>query len=297
MDLNLLRCFKVVAENESITEASKTLHLSQPAISLQIKRLEEQIGKQLFDRHNRGLSLTPFGITVLAHSKRLFDVESELQALINGKSEEPQGRVRIGTYTTASSYLLSKPLTELLKNNRKVSVSYAYATCEEIIEKIKNYSLECGVFSEVPPDDHLEITPIFTDKLIFAQSAKIPLVKTDKIVPADLSHIDFLSYPLRYDLCYRSVEQRFGRHLAKTRVVAESENFETLKQMLIQGAGATFIPRYLIESELKKGLIKEIEIQKVNLPITFSFVTKRNAELSAATELIRRMLLNWFHVN
>jgi DNA-binding transcriptional LysR family regulator len=162
------------------------------------------------------------------------------------------------------------------------------------VKKIKNYSLDCGIFSDVPEDSALEIKQIFSDRLIFAQSAKSPVHKSNQIKPKDLEKIDFLSYPLRYELCYRNIERRFGKHLSKTRIVAESESFDTLKQMLVQGAGATFIPQYLIRDELRKGLITEIEINKVKLPIIFSFVTKRDADLSAATVALRNYLINWF---
>lgn len=290
IDYNLLRCFRAVAKNESISLASRELHLSQPAISLQIKNLEKQLGKALFDRHNRGLILTPFGQTLRQKLSKLQEFELEIEELVSGEMGEVSGVVKVGTYTTASSYLLAEPVSEFLREHKKVTLSYSYDTCEDIVQKIKDYRLDCGVFSDAPADDLLDRVPIFTDQLVLAQSKQHP-TSAKKIEPKDLAKIDFLSYPLRFDFCYRKVEQHFGSHLAKARIAAESESFDTLKQMLIQGAGATFIPRYLIHKELEDGILTEVSVGNAKIPIVFSFVTKKNAHLSQVTTTLKNFLI------
>ncbi len=293
VDYNLLRCFRAVAKAESISWASRELHLSQPAISLQIKNLENQLGKSLFDRHNRGLILTPFGQVLLRKLSMLEEFELEIEELVSGDEGEISGPVKVGTYTTASSYLLAEPVSEFLRESKKVTLSYSYDTSEGIIQKIKDYRLDCGIFSDVPSDNLLDRVPIFTDQLVLAQSKEHPIC-AKRIDPKDLAKIDFLSYPLRFDLCYRKVEQHFGSHLAKARVAAESESFDTLKQMLIHGAGATFIPKYLIQKELEEGILSEVSVGNTKIPIVFSLVTKKNAHLSQVTAALRNFLITRF---
>lgn len=293
-DLNLFRCFSVVAEAKSISEASKTLHLSQPAISLQIRRLEEQLGKKLFDRNNRGLSLTPIGNQLLTYSRKMFDLEEEIKSLVLNKSKEPTGPIRVGTYTTASSYLLARPVSSFLKEQKRISISFDYDTCENMLTKLKKYELDCAVFTDVPNDPELNIQHLFSDRLILAQSAKEPVFKRKKIKASDLAKVDFISYPLRYDLCYQKVEKLYGRHLAKAHVVAESESFDTIRELLINGAGVTFIPKYLVEEELANGLLDEIDIQNIKLPITFSFISRNSTENTEATQAFSRHLATYF---
>jgi DNA-binding transcriptional LysR family regulator len=91
-----------------------------------------------------------------------------------------------------------------------------------------------------------------------------------------------------------TVEAKFGSHLAKSRAVLETESFDTLKQMLLSGAGATFIPKYLIKNELKAGMLAEIAVKNTKLPITFSFVTKKHSDLSKATEVFRTKIFEHF---
>lgn len=293
-DLNLLKCFHRVALMKSISLASSDLHLSQPAVSLQIKKLEEQIGRGLFDRHNRGLILTPFGQLFLERTNRILKIQEEMNDLAQESESEPSGQLRFGTYTTASSYLLAPCVSEFLAQYKKVSLSYDYSESKILLEKIKNYQLECAVLTDVPPDKQLNAQPFFKDELVFAISSKRKESKTKHIHPKDLSKFDFLSYPLRYDLCYRTVEARFGTHLSQCHIPLETESFDTLKQMLLLGVGATFIPKYLIAKELKTGDLVEINIGQNRLPICFSIVTKKESEISTAARYFIQTIVDSF---
>lgn len=294
IDLNLLKCFKAVADQSSISKASKVIHLSQPAISLQIKRLEQQVGRALFSRHNRGLILTDFGIKFLEITHQFICLQENLTSLVEGSEKVPSGILRIGTYTTSSSYLLADPVSTFLKSNGRVSIRYSYEESETIIDRLKSNSINCAVLSFAPPDPQLDVKTFYKDELVFAISSKHRDSKHRKVSPRDLGHFDFLSYPLRYDLCYRMVEAKFGAHLAKSNVVLETESFDTLKQMLLRGVGATFIPRYLVEKELNSGQLVEIKVGNVALPLSFSLITKEKSSLSLATQFFRDTVLNHF---
>jgi DNA-binding transcriptional LysR family regulator len=294
VDLNLLRCFQAVAERRSITNAASVLHLSQPAISLQLKKLEQQIGQSLFDRHNRGLILTRFGKELLIRAQKVSELSREVHDLAFNQSEEVSGVVKVGSYTTATSYLLSEPVAKFLRKFPKITVAYCYDPVEEVLNKIINHELDCAVVSEVPINPQLTIEPLFSDELVYAVSAKRKESSLNKIMPKDLSKIEFLSYPLRFDLCYKLVEKNFGRYLADCRVVLETTSFDTIKQMLLQGAGGTFIPSYLIKDELKSGALKQIHVGNIKLPIEFSFVVKSKTKPSRGTLALQESLLAYF---
>lgn len=283
LDLNLLTGFQRVAQEGSVSKASRHLHITQPALSLQIRRLEDQLGGRLFDRQNRGLKLTALGRTLLTQVRSLNQTLEALHAAIHEFHEEPSGIVEVGTYTTASSYLLAPRLAAFLRSYPKITVRYCYDPTHTILEKIVENELHCAVLSEVPADPKFDLAPFFQDELILAAGAQHPI--GDEIRPSQLADADFLSYPLRHDLCYQSVEQRFGRYLAKARVPLETTSFDTLKQTLLSGVGVTFIPRYLISRELEQGLLREVKVNGPRLPIEFYIVTKKNAVHSRAARV------------
>jgi DNA-binding transcriptional LysR family regulator len=293
VEFALLHCLKIVAESQTISRASLVLNLSQPAISLQIKRLEQQLGKKLFERTNRGLSLTTFGEKLLEISHRSEELQKEIQGLAHSKGR-PTGKIRIGTYTTASSYLLAEPAKTFLQNNPGTCINYSYDPVEVTLAKIRSKELEAAVLSDFTGDASLESVKLWSDRLVYVVSSEMAKKLPASIKAEQVSKIDFLSYPLRYDLCYRSVEKKLGRYLAKTNVVLESTSFDTLKQMVLLGAGATFMPYYLVKNEIKQKLLKIIEIENINFSVTFSYVSLGSQLTNSGTTAFKETLLKYF---
>ncbi len=296
IDFGYLRCFKAVAETGKVSKACLILNLSQPAISMQIKKLENQVGKILFQRTNRGLLLTVAGERLLEVANRAAELQQEA-LLILSSSDKPQGKVRIGTYTTASSYLLAHPMKVFLTQNHGVSISYHYDPVEVMLAKIKTKELEAAVISDFDGDASLEAVSLWKDKMVLVgtieQADRLP----KKMKARDLSEIDFLSYPLRLDLCYQRIEKQFGKYLSKANIVCETASFDTLKQMLLVGAGITFMPHYLVQNEIKEKRLKVIEMENIEIPVEFSFVSRGTHASSAATIAMKNLLLDWFKKN
>jgi len=291
MELSRLLLFKAVADAGSVSAAASRVHMSQPALSLQIQALEHELGLKLFSRHNRGLILTEEGEALKTRTIHLEEWISETQSVLSGlKSAE--GKIRIGTYTTASSYLLAPKLSSFFKSFPKIELSYQYLTTEEILRKVKNLELDCAVISEVPPDDGIEIEPFFKSELILVCSSKNKSIPSE-IEKEKLGAYPFLSYPLRLDYCYREVERRFGKYLKNAYVPVESESFDTLKQTLLSDIGMTFIPEYLVANELKEKKLRRIRL-KSELPVTFSLITRRGKKLSPKMEAFRNFLFKTF---
>ncbi len=296
IDFGYLRCFKAVAETGTVSKACLILNLSQPAISMQIKKLENQVGKILFERTNRGLLLTVAGERLLEVANRAAELQQEALMILSSK-DKPQGKVRIGTYTTASSYLLALPMKAFLTQNHGVSISYHYDPVEVMLAKIKTKELEAAVLSDFDGDATLEAVSLWKDKMVLVgtieQADRLP----KKMKARDLSEVDFLSYPLRLDLCYQRIEKQFGKYLSKANVVCESASFDTLKQMLLVGAGITFMPHYLVKNEIKEKKLKVIEIENIEIPVHFSFVSRGAHASSAATIAMKNLLSDWFKKN
>lgn len=295
MDINFeyLRCFKIVAETGTVSKASLSLNLSQPAISIQIKKLETQVGKVLFERTNRGLHLTAYGERLLEIANRAAELQQDALSILSSNNK-PRGKVRIGTYTTASSYLLTKPMKAFLTRYSDVSISYHYDPVEVMLAKIKNKELDAAILSDFNGDAALESVALWKDKMVLVGAKELTDRLPKKLKPGDLSELDFLSYPLRFDLCYQKIERQLGKYLAKANIVCESTSFDTLKQMVLVGAGITFMPHYLVQNEIEEKKLKVIEVEDVEIPVEFSFVSRGDQSASAATIAMKNLLLDWF---
>lgn len=288
MDLNKVKYFQVVATTLNISKASKIVHLSQPALSLQIQSLESELEIKLFERNNRGMLLTEEGKSLYERSQLLIDWEKQTEELMSDLNK-PKGLISIGTYTTASSYLITPKLKDFCNQYPDINFTYDYSDTDDIISKIKNLKLDCAIISEVPDDDGIEKIPFYDNELIFVASSDRKVPST--ITASQLQDIDFLSYPLKFDYCYKEVERKLGKYLNKARNVIESTSFDTLKQSLLNDLGMTFMPEYLVKNELKNKTLKKVEVKAMKLPIQFSIVTKKNRKLPTRVEVFKEYLL------
>jgi DNA-binding transcriptional LysR family regulator len=289
MDLNKLLYFQAVASTGNISKATKIVGLSQPALTIQIQGLEYDLGFKLFERHNRGLILTEEGKTLLERTRLLDDWQRETVDIIS-ELNEPVGTINLGTYTTASSYLLAERLLEFFNTYPQLKIRYHYPSTDKIIEQIKSLELDCAIMSETPNDPLLEIIPFFKSELVYVTSTKNTGIK--QLKPAELSNHPFLSYPIRMDYCYREVERKYGKYLKKAPIPIESESFDTLKNSLIAGIGNSFMPKYIIQKELDQKLVKIVDIGGAKLPVTFSFITRKDRKLPKRIEAFKTHMLS-----
>lgn len=289
MNLTRIPYFLKVAELGSISKATSEVFLSQPALTLQIQALEEELGFALFDRHNRGLTLTAQGARLYERAKLLREWQKETSALL-AEDDHLRGPIKIGTYTTASSYLLAPVLKSFFNDHPGISIEYDYGSVEAAIHKLKKLDLDCLVMSEVPETEGLKKIPLVRDQLILVASSKNKEVPA-RLAPRDLANYPFLAYPHKFDFCYREVERKLGKYLAQAPTPIISESFDTLKQSLLQDIGITFMPRYLVEGELKDKTLRPIEVTGLQLPIQFYFVVRAHTKLSGRVEALRSFLI------
>jgi len=291
MDLNKILYFQVVAELGSISKACQVVHLSQPALSIQMQGLEAELGVTLFKRYNRGLILTEEGKLLLERARLLKEWTSETKDYL-GQVKAPTGGVRVGTYTTASSYLLSPILKDFFSQYPNIEILYDYSPTDTLIQKLKAMNLDCVIVSEAPEEVGIKAKAFFKSELILvcAEKSKIP----SRLSPEGLSEHPFLSYPLKHDYCYREVERKFGRFLKKSTTPISSESFETLKQGVLSDLGMSFMPEYLIKTELSKKVMRKIDFTGSKLPIEFSLLVTKGSKLPRRVEVFREFVLESF---
>ena len=285
VDIRLLRGFEAIAKHGGLGRAARAMHLTQPALSLQLKKLEDQLGMRLFEREPNRLVLTAFGQALLKHAESARALGEAVTRAADDFQTVPTGELRIGSYTTATSYFLAPIVSGLTAEYPGLVISFDYSNMAAIMDKVRRYELDCAVMSEVPPEPHLDVLPLFEDRMVLAATKRHyrPPLRSKR----EIAELPYLMYPVPDEPCYRGVFSVLEPMLHDLRVVAKCENFETLKQLVLSGAGVSFLPAYMIASELKRGRLKEIVASGIEIPIQFSFVTRVGATLSAATTALK----------
>jgi len=294
LDLRLLHCFEAVAAKGSLTAAAKELHVTQPAATMQLKRLEAQLGGALFERQRRGMVMTRLGKLLVEYVGRYRNLATAIARVASDFAERPRGRVTVGTYTTATSYLLRKCLSSFFRSHPDVSLFFDYSAEHLLMSRLRSYDLDCGIMAELPDASDLDRQPIVRVPMVYVVGKRFGALP-DTIPADELQNVPFLSYSNPEERVYQqSVVRHVGVFLERARVVVEGENQETFKRLAIDSVGATILPQYMVERELKTGQLRHVKIAHHKLHIDFSFATKRDALLSAATVALRRQVLAAF---
>jgi DNA-binding transcriptional LysR family regulator len=291
MDLNLrdIRAFIAVAQTGSFTQAATRLHLSQPALTVQIRRLEETLGLRLFDRNSRNVALTPTGREVLPLlQKSLHDMEHVLidaRALGSGAS----GTVRIACLPTFAASSLPELVRELKKAVPRVSFQVRDVVASMVNTLVLNEEADIGLTGGELDDPNLEVLHAGIDRLVVVCPKRHALAKRRRITLADLA-----ATPLVLTAQGTSVRAVVDSAFAKARCVPEIACEPTYMMsavaMVRAGLGVTILPASAREVRAEPELAAlPVDDPAFTRPI--ALIRKRGRTLPPVTETFVAMLI------
>lgn len=285
MDLNLrdIRALVAVAEAGSFTRAAERLHLSQPALTVQIRRLEEAIGARLFDRNSRNVALTPTGRELLPLlRKSLADMDTVLRdarALGNGES----GTIRIACLPTFAASVLPELIIAMKREVPRVSFEIRDVVASMVNALVRSEETDIGLTGgDVAADPELEVLHAGIDRLVAVCPRTHPLAKKRRVGLADLARSPLvLTAP---GTSVRAVvDAALGGTTGALDIACEPTYMMTAVAMVRGGLGVTILPETAREVRAEPGLVvKPIDDPAFVRPI--AIVKKRGRTLPAVTE-------------
>ncbi len=183
MNLNHLAIFHAVAQEKSVTAASRRLLISQPAISKQLRQFEKSLGVTLFDRQPRGVRATEAGDVLASYAARLFSVADEAEHAISELRGLRRGRLRMGASTTIGVYLLPEIFVRFRAAHRGVQLELQIASSAVLAERLTNGSLDIAFTEGVLASEFLESKVFMFDHLVAIAPRNHPLRASDRSVP------------------------------------------------------------------------------------------------------------------
>jgi LysR family hydrogen peroxide-inducible transcriptional activator len=241
MNLRALQYFVKLAELKHFSKAADACFVSQPTLSTQIRKLEEELGVSLVERAPRKVMLTPIGEDI-AHRARyvLRDLEQIRDAA--RRNRDPQtGTLKLGIFPTLAPYLLPHVIPGIRRSYPELKLQLAEEKTEDIIEQLDQGRLDAGLLA-LPVDEHgMEMAELFTEPFVAAMPAAHPLADKKVIEIADLAGQELLL--LEEGHCLRqqalSVCKLAGAH---ERLDFHATSMETLRQMVAANTGVTLMP-------------------------------------------------------
>jgi DNA-binding transcriptional LysR family regulator len=257
-----LRVFHAVAKHLSFTKAAETLFMTQPAVTFQVRQLEEQFDTRLFDRAQGRIALTPAGVVAFEYAERILALSGELDARLKEMSGQEAGPLLIGASTTIAEFLLPQVLGEFKVRHPSVVPRLFVANSEAVQERVAERSLDLGF---IEGDTHLpSLVNDFCcdDELRLVCAPKHALARNKSIAPRALAGHAYIGRELGSGT--REVVdhylQKAGVALDALEVVMEASSPEALKGLVATGLGFAIMSRATVAKEVRLGELVEVAL-------------------------------------
>jgi len=286
LTLEALRCFCAVVEEGSFHAAARRLHRSQPAISHQVRALEQETGFPLVDR--RTTRMTRPGEQVYARGKRLIvDAENLLRAA-SAASGEPPPEIRVGCSDTTALYLLPKAVREFARTNPKTRLRLLSRSTDELLSATKRGDLDVAIVTLPVSDGELELSPLGSQRFVLVAPADHALASRKRIRLTSISRLPFL----QLDPSTRT-GQMLHVHLRNAGItppiVVDSGSFEVIKRYVAEGVGVALLPEIAM-GRRERGLVA---INVPELPsVDFGAVWPVGGYRNVAAEAFLKLVIN-----
>jgi DNA-binding transcriptional LysR family regulator len=284
-----LRVFATVARHLNFARASEELHLTAPAVSMQIRELEDQIGLPLFDRGGRKVSLTMPGEYFLVHARRVLASLRDAEDLIARLKQAQTGSIAIGMLSTAK-YFLPRLLTGFLADHPGVEIKLNEGNRQVLVESLQRNELDFAVMGRPPKELDTMAEPFAEHPLGIVASSQHPLAKLARVPIDAIADQPFIIREPGSGTRI-AMEQYFREHqLAPPRIMEMASN-ETIKQAVIADMGLSFLSLHTVSLEFQSGLLRVLALPGLPMTRHWHLVRARGKTLSPPASAFRNYLL------
>ena len=280
MDFDQLETFLEVARHSSFSRAAEKRFRTQPAISSQIRALEEEVGAKLFDRSGGKVALTAAGKVFQQYSEQTLDSRKNMLTTVAEMERVPRGEIVVGANEGTCLHILPEVFAEFKKLYPNVGVQISRLERAKIMESIIDNSVDFGVVSAPVDDKRLTVVTIHRDELVIIAPPGHPLSHMKQAGIADV-----VRFPLLLPKIGRTrdaLENLFHDRNLKPKIAMELDSSELLKRFVAADVGVGFIARSNVSEDVKAGVLAAIPFHDASIRRDLALVFRKDKALSRA---------------
>jgi DNA-binding transcriptional LysR family regulator len=252
MNLHHLAIFHAIAQTGSISACAERMHISQPAISRQLKEFEKRTGVVLFERLPRGMRLTQAGEVLRDYATRLFEIAHTAQAAVKEIADARLGQLAIGASNTIGTYILPRLLALFRQQHPAIRISMFVGNTEQVSQGVADMRFMLGFIEGPLHVEDLQVERFRQDEILPVVAPGHPLTRKKRLVAADFSAQPLLMREPGSGT-RELIETTLHEQGIRPGSVVEFGNTEAIKQAAIHGGGIAFLPRICMPRELDSG--------------------------------------------
>ena len=289
MEMNQLEFFRKVVEEGSFSKAAERVYRTQPAVSIAIRRLEEEIGAPLFERSQKTPALTDVGQVVYDYAKQILSLRDQALDGVAEMKLLKRGRVRIGANESTSHYLLPQIILDYLKRHPQVKVEIFGHSSDHLPREVLDGKVDFALMAFDPVDSDLKSFPVLKDELVLIMHPDHPLAQRAAVTVEELGKESFVAHNVKTGSRQRVIEV-FAQHRTPLNITLELATIETIKRFVQLKIGLGFVPRMCVAEELERGSLAAVPVQDLTYERTLWVTHRREMTFSHAAEAFLELL-------
>lgn len=288
--LRQLRVFVAAARHRNFGKAAEELHLTPPAVSMQIRELEEQVGLPLFDRSSRQVALTVTGEYLLVYARKILATLKDAEDAIARFRGLESGRVSVGMVSTAK-YYVPRLLAQFRKEHPAVEVKLAVGgNREQLVALLQANEVDLAIMGRPPREMATRAEPFAVHPHALVTAPDHPLTRIGHAPASLLANYEFIIREPGSGT-RAAMEKYFADHRVQPRVAMEMASNETIKQAVMAGMGVSFLSLHTIGLERRSGLLAVPDVEGLPVLKRWYVVNNLSKTLSPAAEAFRYFIL------
>ncbi len=287
--LRQLKVFEAVARRLSFSRAAEELHLTQPAVSAQVKQLEEHAGLPLFEQLGKKIYLTPAGREMLHYSRAIIQQFRDAEAAMAGLKGVAGGTLNVAVIS-AGDYFFPRLLAVFTRRQPGVTLNLQVHNREALLRELIENRTDLAIMVRPPVDLDTVNEPFAPHPYVIVAPPGHPLAKRRRVPLATVLREPFVVREQGSDT-WNSMSEAFRGHMPALNVAMALRSAETIKQAVIAGMGLTFLSAHTISLELSVGSLAVVDVQGFPLMLNWYVVHRRNKRLPPVAQAFREFLM------
>ena len=291
MEIRHLIYFAKVAEFESLTQAAEALNVTQPALGMQIRKLEEYLGIELVERHSRGVRLTDAGYALNKHALRIIDNVAEAEAEVRRFNKVATGTVRIGVTPSMGRVVVPSLLQDCADQHPTLSLQLTQGFTDQLEAAIHARELDFAVTAQQVETEMHESLPLYVEQFQLVGHEDIMPAGSEPVSLAELSKLP-LALDGRSLMLRRKLDAALAHEGLEFVNVQDIEAINLRRELVLQGRRAAVATHALFHQEIERGDVVARAIALDELSWELSLTTRRVERMSKAEAAVRELLIS-----
>ncbi len=278
MDYDQLASFLEVAKQQSFSRAAEKLFRTQPAISAQVRLLEQECGEKLFDRSGKRVILTPAGEILSRYALKMMGLQKDALQSIAELNQTPRGKLYIGANEATCLYVLPKTFARFKKLYPLVQISIYRNFSHKILQKVLENAVDLGIVTLPQPANNMEVIPVFRDEVQVVVPKNHALAKKRSVTTAEVAHQPLILPKTGHTRVV--IDRLLREHRDHLQISMELASVETIKKFVGAGLGISLVSRTYAQAEVAAGLLKLIPLEGQKIHRELGLIYRRDRYLS-----------------